>query len=170
SGADPFRVIKQLRDKLGHNAHPLTMPIGAEQDFRGVIDLTNMKAYYFDGDNGENVREDEIPADLKPRAEELRHSLVEAVADFDDAIAEKFLEEKPVGTEELRKAVRKATICLQLIPVMMGSAFKNKGAQLLLDGVGHYLPDPTEVTNQAHDQGNNEAKVILESRPDKPLV
>lgn len=170
SGADPFRVIKQLREKLGHNAHPLTMPIGAEQDFRGVIDLTNMKAYYFDGDNGENVREEEIPADLKPRAEELRHSLVEAVSDFDDAIAEKFLEEKPVSTEELRKAVRKATIGLQLIPVMMGSAFKNKGVQLLLDGVGHYLPDPTEVTNQAHDQGNNEAKVILESRPDKPLV
>ncbi|MCG3110945.1 MAG: elongation factor G [Candidatus Manganitrophus sp. SB1] len=170
SGADPFRVIKQLREKLGHNAHAISMPIGAEQDYQGTIDLTNMKAYYFDGDNGENIREEAIPEALKERAESLRHDLIEAMADFDDAIAEKFLEEKPVSTEELRKAIRKSTIALQFIPVMMGSAFKNKGVQLLLDGIGYYLPDPTEVTNVAHDQDNNEAKVILESRSDKPLV
>ncbi|MFY9268133.1 MAG: elongation factor G [Candidatus Manganitrophaceae bacterium] len=170
SGADPFRVIKQLREKLGHNAHAITTPIGAEQDYQGTIDLTNMKAYYFDGDNGEIVREEEIPAELKGQAEKLRHDLVEAISDFDDVIAEKFLEDKPVSTEELRKGIRKATISLQFIPVMMGSAFKNKGVQLLLDGVGHYLPDPTEVTNMAHDQSNNEAKVVLESVPNKPLV
>ncbi|HLG22663.1 MAG TPA: elongation factor G, partial [Candidatus Manganitrophaceae bacterium] len=170
SGADPFRVIKQLREKLGHNAHAVAMPIGLENDYRGTIDLTNMKAYYFDGDNGEIVREEEIPADLKPEAERLRHTLVEAMGDFDDVIAEKFLDEKPVSTDELRRAIRKATISLQFIPVMMGSAVKNKGVQLLLDGVGHYLPDPTQVTNEAHDQNNNEAKVILESVPNKPLV
>ncbi len=170
SGADPFRVIKQLREKLGHNAHAISMPIGAEHDYQGTIDLTNMKAYYFDGDNGENIREEAIPEALKERAESLRHDLIEAMADFDDAIAEKFLEDKPVSTEELRKAIRNSTIALQFIPVMMGSAFKNKGVQLLLDAVGYYLPNPTEVTNVAHDQDNNEAKVILESRPDKPLV
>jgi len=170
SGADPFRVIKQLREKLGHNAHAITMPIGAENDFIGVIDLTNMKAYYFDGDNGEHIREEQIPADLEPRAKALRHSLVEAVADFDDIVAEKFLDEKPISTDELRKAIRTATISLHFTPVMMGSAFKNKGVQLLLDGVGYYLPDPTEVANEAHDQNNDEAKVVLESTPDKPLV
>lgn len=87
-----------------------------------------------------------------------------------DDIAEKFLEEEAVSTDELRKAIRKATISLQFIPVMMGSAFKNKGVQPLLDAVGYYLPNPTEVTNEAHDQDNNEAKVTLESTPDKPLV
>lgn len=170
TGADPFRVIKQLREKLGHNAHAISMPIGAEMDLQGIIDLTNMKAYYFDGDNGENVREEEIPAELKDQAENLRHDLLEAISDFDDNIAEKFLEDEPVSTDVLRKGIRKATISLQFIPVMMGSAFKNKGVQLLLDAVGYYLPNPTEVTNEAHDQKNDEAKVILESTPDKPLV
>ncbi len=170
AGADPFRVIKQLREKLAHNAHAITMPIGSEADYKGTIDLTNMKAYYFDGDNGEHVREEEIPAELKDRAETLRHDLIEAISDFDDAIAEKFLEDKPVSTDELRKGIRDATISLQFIPVMMGSAFKNKGVQLLLDGVGHYLPNPTEVSNEAHDQDQEEAKVILESSVDKPLV
>lgn len=170
TGADPFRVITQLREKLGHNAHAIAMPIGAEADLQGAIDLTNMKAYYFDGDNGEHVREEEIPADLKDRAESLRHDLLEAISDFDDDIAEKFLEDEPVSIDALRKAIREATISLQFVPVMMGSAFKNKGVQLLLDAVGYYLPDPTQVTNEAHDQDNNEAKVVLESTPDKPLV
>ncbi len=170
TGADPFRVITQLREKLGHNAHAISMPIGAEMDLQGTIDLTNMKAYYFDGDNGENVREEEIPAELKDQAEKLRHDLLEAISDFDDNIAEKFLEDEPVSTDELREGIRKATISLQFIPVMMGSAFKNKGVQLLLDAVGYYLPNPAEVTNEAHDQNNDEAKVILESTPDKPLV
>jgi len=170
AGADPFRVIKQLREKLAHNAHAITMPIGAEMNYEGTIDLTNMRAYYFDGDNGEKVREEEIPAELKDQAEKLRHDLIEAISDFDDSIAEKFLEDKPISTDALRKGIRDATISLQFIPVMMGSAFKNKGVQLLLDAVGHYLPNPTEVTNEAHDQDNEEAKVILESTAAKPLV
>jgi len=123
TGADPFRVITQLREKLGHNAHAIAMPIGAEIDLQGIIDLTNMKAYYFDGDNGENIREEEIPAELKDQAEKLRHDLLEAISDFDDNIAEKFLEEEAVSTDELRKAIRNATISLQFIPVMMGDHF-----------------------------------------------
>ncbi len=170
AGADPYRVMGQLRDKLGHNAHMISMPIGAEDKFQGVIDLVEMKAWYFDGDNGENIRVEEIPADLLPKAKELRHELVAATGDFDDAVAHLYLEDKEVPVDLLREAIRKATLSLKFIPVMMGSAYKNKGVQLLLDNIGYYLPNPSEVENEAHDQNNNEEKVILESSPDKPFV
>src|SRR5262249_51749477 len=170
AGSDPVRVMHQLRDKLGHNAHMIAMPIGAEDQFKGVIDLVEMKANYYDGDNGENIRIEDIPADLLPRAKELRHELIAAMGDFDDDVAALYLEDKEVSVDLLRKALRKATLSLKFIPVMMGSAYKNKGVQLLLDAVTHYLPSPDQVTNEAHDQDKEEAKVILESRPDKPFV
>ncbi len=170
AGADPFRVMGQLRDKLGHNAHMIAMPIGAEDKFEGVIDLVEMKAWYFDGDNGENIRIENIPADLLEKARELRHELTAAMGDFDDEIASLYLEDKEVGPDQLRAAIRKATLSLKFIPVMMGSAYKNKGVQLLLDNICHYLPNPSEVTNQAHDQDKNEEKVVLESVPNKPFV
>lgn len=170
AGADPVRVMHQLRDKLGHNAHLIAMPIGAEDRFQGVIDLVDMKANYYDGDNGEKIRVEEIPADLVAQAKELRHELVAAMGDFDDDVAALYLEDKEVSADLLRKAIRRATLSLKFIPVMMGSAYKNKGVQLLLDGVGHYLPNPSEVTNEAHDQRNNEEKVILQSVSDKPFV
>jgi elongation factor G len=170
AGADPIRCTHQLRDKLGHNAHLIAMPIGAEDKFKGTIDLISMKAHYFDGDNGENIRIEEIPADLLDQAKELRHELVAAMADFEDDVAHLYLEEKEVGEEMLRKAVRKATLTLKFIPVMMGSAYKNKGVQLLLDAVGYYLPNPSEVLNEAHDQRNNEEKVTLLSVTDKPFI
>ncbi len=170
AGADPIRVMHQLRDKLGHNAHLIAMPIGAEDRFQGIIDLVEMKAHYFDGDNGEKIRTEEIPADLVAQAKELRHELIAAMGDFDDDVAVLYLEDKEVPADGLRKAIRKATLSLKFIPVMMGSAYKNKGVQLLLDAVGDYLPDPSEVTNEAHDQRNNEEKVILQSVVDKPFV
>jgi elongation factor G len=170
AGADPVRVMHQLRDKLGHNAHLIALPIGAEDRFEGIVDLVEMKALYFDGDNGEKIRVEEIPADLQSQAEERRHELIAAMGDFDDQIAELYLEDKPVGSELLRKALRTATLSLKFIPVMMGSAYKNKGVQALLDAVTYYLPDPSEVKNEAHDQRNNEEKVILESDPSKPFV
>lgn len=170
AGADPYRVTKQLREKLGHNAHLIAMPIGAEDKFQGVIDLLGMKAYYFDGDNGEKVRVEEIPSELLEKAKELRHELVAATGDFDDDVAHLYLDDKDVPEEMLRKAVRKATLTLKFTPVMVGSAFKNKGVQLLLDAVGHYLPNPAEAHNEALDQKNNEAKVLLESVPEKPFV
>ena len=170
AGADPIRVMQQLRDKLGHNAHMVALPIGAEDKFQGVIDLVEMKAWYFDGANGENIRVEEIPADLLAAAKERRHELVAAVGDFDDAVAHLYLEDKEVSVDLLRAAVRKATLSLKFIPVMCGSAYKNKGVQMLLDAVGHYLPNPTEAHNEAHDQEKNEEKVMLESNPDKPFV
>lgn len=170
AGADPIRVMHQLRDKLGHNAHMITLPIGAEDRFQGVIDLIEMKANYYDGDNGENVRVEEIPADLAGEAKERRHELVAAMGDFDDKVTELYLEDKEVPADLLRAAVRKATLSLKFIPVMCGSAYKNKGVQLLLDSVGYFLPNPSEITNEAHDQKNNEEKVLLESIPNKPFV
>ncbi|MBI1909745.1 MAG: elongation factor G [Deltaproteobacteria bacterium] len=170
AGADPVRCMNQLRDKLGHNAHLIAMPIGAEDKFQGVIDLIEMKANYYDGGNGEKVRVEEIPANLLGQAKGLRHELVAAAADFDDEVAHLYLDDKEVSDELLRKAVRKATLSLKFIPVMMGSAYKNKGVQLLLDAVGHYLPNPAESHNEAHDQRKNEEKVVLQSVPEKPFV
>ncbi|HKY63150.1 MAG TPA: elongation factor G [bacterium] len=170
AGADPVRCMHQLRDKLGHNAHLICLPIGAEDRFQGIIDLVEMKAVYFDGDNGEKIRIEEIPADLQAEAKERRHELIAAMGDFDDHIAELYLEDKEVSPNALRKAIRTATLSLKFIPVMMGSAYKNKGVQVLLDAVGYYLPDPSEVKNEAHDQRNNEEKMVLESNADKPFV
>lgn len=170
AGANPFRGVQMLRDKLGHNAHFVTYPIGSEDQFKGVVDLVRMVAIYFDGENGENVREEAIPDDIKDECVKYRNSLVEAMAEFDEAIMNKFLEGQEVGVDELTAVIRKATLSLGFTPVFMGSAFKNKGVQVLLDGVLKYLPAPNEVQNEALDQDNDEQKVLLESDPAKPLV
>ncbi len=170
AGADPARVTGQLKDKLRHNTITMQLPIGAEADFEGIIDLIKMKAYHFDGDNGEDIREEEIPADRVEEAKTARHDMIASIADHDDAIADKFLSEQEVSVEELQAAIRRVTIALKMTPVFIGSAYKNKGVQLLLDGVNLYLPNPTEVTNIALDQNNKEEKVILTSEPKKPFV
>ncbi|MBL7998349.1 MAG: elongation factor G [Candidatus Kapabacteria bacterium] len=170
SGANPYRVTEQLREKLHHNAVMVNIPIGLEDNFKGVIDLLKMKALYYDGDNGEFVREEEIPADMLAQAQEYRHKMVEHVADFDDAIAEKFLMEEEVTAEELIPVIRKATIEMKITPVLVGTAKQNKGVQTLLDAVTLFLPNPTEVTNEALDRDKNEEKIVLESNPAKPFV
>jgi len=170
AGADPARVTGQLKEKLRHNTITMQLPIGAEADFEGIIDLIKMKAYYFDGDNGEDIREEEIPADRLEEAKTARHDMIASIADHDDVIADKFLGEQEVSVDELRAAIRRVTIALKMTPVFIGSAYKNKGVQLLLDGVNLYLPNPTEVTNIALDQNNKEEKVILLSEPKKPFV
>jgi elongation factor G len=170
AGGNSWRVAQMLKDKLAHNPLPVQMPIGAEDKFHGIIDLLTMKAFYFDGDNGENVREEEIPAELLDEAKQHRHDLVEKLADFDDHVAEQFLDGKDVPAEVLKPIIRKVTIELKATPVFIGSALKNKGVQLLLDGVIDYLPNPTQVLNEAHDQNKNEEKVTLESTPNKPFV
>lgn len=170
AGANPFRGLKMLREKLGHNAHLITYPIGAEDQFKGCVDLVNMKAYYFDGDNGEHIREEECPADILPEAKKYREELIAAIGEFDDAIGEMYLEGKEPNEEQFRKGIRKATLSLNFIPVMVGSAYKNKGVQLLLDAVTYYLPSPDQRENIALDQHNNEAKVALASEPKKPFV
>src|SRR5262249_12062092 len=156
--------------KLRHNTITLQLPIGAESEFEGIIDLVKMKAFYFDGDNGEDVREEPIPADRVEEAKTARHDMFASIADHDDAIADKFLHEQDPSEEELHEAIRRVTVALKMTPVFIGSAYKNKGVQLMLDGVNMYLPNPKEVTNIALDQDKNEEKVILESDPKKPFV
>ena len=168
-GADPEKVTAQLRDKLGHNAVMMQIPIGAEADFTGIVDLVTMKALYFDGSNGETIRQEEIPEELRASAEEKRDQMLDNVSMFSDELAEAYLEDS-VSEEVLYKAVRQATISRDITPVFMGSAFKNKGVQPLLDAVIRYLPDPAEVQNTALDRDNNEQEVALETDSTKPLV
>src|SRR5919197_2898796 len=170
AGANAFRVTQQLREKLNHNAVLMELPIGAEDKFQGVIDLVTMKAHYYDGENGEKIRTEEIPAELLEQAKTMRHDLIAAAAEYDEKLTELFLEDKEPAVEDIRRAVRAGTLQLKLTPVFCGSAYKNKGVQHLLDGVVYYLPNPKEVTNEAHDQSKNEEKVVLASDPAKPFV
>jgi elongation factor G len=170
AGANPFRVIQMIREKLFLNAAPVQVPIGLEDQLKGVVDLVKMKAYYFHGEDGEKVVEEEIPADLLALAKEKREEMIGKLADVDDAIGEKFLMEEEITAEELTAGIRRAVLALKFVPVFMGSAFKNKGVQLLLDGVQGYLPSPPEVKNEALDQNKGEEKVVVPSDPNGPLV
>ena len=168
-GADPEKIKDQLREKLDHNAVLMQIPIGLEENFVGIIDLVTRKARYFTGPNGEQVIEKEIPKEYRAKTEEMREIMIDAISMFSDELAEAFLDGNE--TEDMiYKAVRKATISLQLTPVFIGSAYKNKGVQLLLDAVVRYLPDPTERTNIAHDKNDDMRNITLESNPDLPVV
>ncbi|WP_099156799.1 elongation factor G [Virgibacillus ndiopensis] len=144
-GADFLYSTKTLSDRLGANAHPVQLPIGAEDDFEGIIDLITMQAYYYEDDLGTRAEAREIPADYKDKAEEWRANLVEAVSELDEELMMKFLEGEEISNDELKKAIRTATLNVEFYPVFVGSAFKNKGVQLMLDGVIDYLPAPTDV-------------------------
>ena len=169
-GANYERVAEMLKEKLGHHPVKLQVPMGAEDKFVGLIDPIGGKAYFFEGSDGEIVKEVEIPAEYVEKAKHAREEIVSQVADVDDTLAEKFINEEPVTNEELKAAIRRATLALKMTPVMCGSAIKNKGVQLLLDGVVEYLPNPTEVVNEGHDQDNAEAKIVIESDSSKPFV
>jgi elongation factor G len=168
-GADPEKVVNQMKDKLNANAVLMQIPIGLESNFEGVIDLVTMKAMYFDGANGETVREEEIPSHLIEKAREKRDVMLDRVSLYSDALMEAYLEDR-VTEEMVHEAVRKGTLSLELTPVFIGSAFKNKGVQPLLDAVLNYLPCPTEVTNTALDLNNEEVEVVLKPDFDAPLV
>jgi len=170
TGANFERVVQQLKDKLGCHAIPYQLPIGKEDKLQGVIDLVRMKALYFDGDNGETVREEPIPADLADKAAQARHTLLEDLAMYSDSLMEKLLSEE-VPTEEEIHAVTKAAVHAQSItPVFCGSAYKNKGVQALLDAVVRYLPNPLERKVVAKNWANADEKFDLEADPKKPLV
>ena len=164
TGANPFRVNEQLHDKLGLNAVMMQIPIGLEDKLVGLVDLVKMKAVYFEGEFGEILRYDEIPADLQDVAAQRRERLLDAASMFDDELMEAVMEET-VTEELLQRAIRAGVLSNQLVPVFMGSAYKNRGVQLLLDGVAAYLPSPPDVTNKALDLDNNEAEVELQSNP-----
>jgi elongation factor G len=170
SGSNPDRVAEQLREKLHHRPVVMTFPMGLEDRFAGVVDLLHMKAVFFDGDNGENIRREDIPAEYLDEAKKRRHAMVEALSDFDDTIAEKFLMEEEVTAEELIPIIRRETINLKITPLYCGSAMKNKGVQVLLDAVGMFLPAPKDVKNEGLDQSQNEAKIELVPERTKPFV
>lgn len=171
-GANPLRVRMQLREKLGLNAYMMELPIGLEDKLEGVVDLVSMKAIYFEGDSGTEIRYAEIPAHLKDDAEKYREELLDAASMFDDSLMEDIMEKGYDGVDEAKliAAIRKGTIAEQFVGVFCGSAHMNKGVQPLLDGVTRYLPAPNEVKNVALDLDNNEAEVPLESDDTKPCV
>ena len=144
-GADFLYSVSTLHDRLQANAHPIQLPIGAEDDFTGIIDLVKMKAEIYTNDLGTEIQETEIPAEYQEQAEEWREKLVEAVADTDEDLMMKFLEGEEITEEELKAGIRNATLAVDFYPVLCGSAFKNKGVQLMLDAVIDYLPAPTDV-------------------------
>jgi len=169
SGANPFRVRDQLREKLRLHPVMIQAPIGLEDKLEGVVDLIEMVAIRFYGDNGNQIEYSEIPADMKDQCAKLREEMLDQLSMVNDELTEAMLEEK-VTPELIRKALRESTIALKCTPVMMGSALGNKGVQILLDGVTQYLPDPTEVKNIALDLDKEEAPQELASDPTKPLV
>jgi len=169
SGANPQKVTEQLREKLGHNAVMMQLPIGLESDFEGVIDLIEMKAIGFEGDSGEHVVETEIPDELRDEAEVAREAMLDAVSMFSDDLMEAILEER-VTNDLVHAAVRAGTLSMDLTPVYLGSAYKNKGVQKLLDAVTRYLPSPLDIENTGVDLSNDEAVLVLDSDPNKPLV
>jgi elongation factor G len=169
AGANPLRVKEQLREKLNLNPVLLQLPIGLEDKFEGVVDLVKMKAFRFEGANGEKILEGDIPADMAAEAQKAREEMLDALSMFSDELTEAILEEK-VTEAVVKAAIHKATVNLQIAPVMMGSAYKNKAVQLLLDGVASYLPNPAEITNHGVDLDKDEEKVTLTSDADKPLV
>jgi elongation factor G len=169
SGANPARVTSQLREKLGHNAVMMQLPIGLEADFEGVIDLVTMKANFFEGNNGEHVVEEDIPDELLRDAEIAREEMLDVVSMNSYELTEAILEER--ATEDLiHDAVRRGVIDMHLTPVFLGSAYKNKGVQNLLDAVNRYLPAPPDVENTGVDLSNGEAAITIDTDPNKPLV
>eukprot|EP00798_Chlamydomonas_sp_ICE-L_P017594 gene17594-23923_t len=169
-GANPWAVIKAAREKLRLNVAALQLPIGLEDHHHGLVCLVRRTAFMFEGPKGDKVVEVPVPEELKTEMEAKRAELVEALSEVDDEIADLFLSEKPVEAAELKAGIRRATIAQKFQPVFMGSAFKNRGVQLLLDGVYDYLPSPTEVENMALDLSQNEEPFRLPCSASGPLV
>tara|TARA_Y100001954_G_scaffold238705_1_gene307808 strand:+ start:66 stop:2228 length:2163 start_codon:yes stop_codon:yes gene_type:complete len=171
-GANPWNGVKALKEKLKHNAVLMQIPIGAEENFEGVVDLITLKAWYFDGSNGEKVRIEECPAELLEKAQEEREAMLEALADFDDDLMEKAMEGEfdKITDDQIHNAITVGVRSLKLTPVYMGSAFKNKGVQPLLDAVSRYLPSPLTCDKPKAIDSNNNKTLDLIPDSDKDLV
>ena len=144
-GADFFRVLQMVHDRLKCNAVPIQLPIGSEETFRGIVDLVEMNARIYYDDLGKDMRTEEIPEEMRDLAEEYRNKLLEAVSDFDDEIMELYLEGEEVPADKIRAAIRKATVAVKMVPVTCGTSYKNKGVQKLLDAIVDYMPSPLDV-------------------------
>ena len=170
-GANPGRGIEGIREQLKLNAVAMQIPIGLEDGHQGVIDLATMTAIYFDGDNGENVRTEEISSEHQELAEGKRAEMLEAVSMFNEQLMEDLLEDNEISEEVIHAAIKAGVLSLELCPVYMGSAFKNKGVQPLLDAINRYLPSPLEAEpTEAADLANGGSKVLLDTDPEKPTV
>jgi len=145
TGANFYRVVDQVRNRLGANAHPIQLPIGAEDQMKGIVDLLEMKAYIYKDDLGKDIEITDVPADMVEKAKEYREKLVEAAVEFDDELMMKYLEGEEISVPEIKKAIRKGVCDVKIVPVCCGTAFKNKGIQLLLDAVVDYMPSPIDV-------------------------
>jgi elongation factor G len=170
TGANPDKVTGQLRDKLQLNAHMMQIPIGLESELLGAVDLVTMKAVYYEGENGEILREDAIPVDMLEEAQEKREALLEEIAMFSDELMEAVLEGGDIDVQLINDAVRQGTLALEFTPVFIGSAYKNNGVQALLDAVERYLPCPTDVENLALDLKDDEKEFPVSNNPEDPLI
>lgn len=170
TGANPSKVTGQLRDKLQLNAHMMQIPIGLESELVGAVDLVTMKAFYYEGDNGEIIREDAIPANMLEEAQEQREALLEEISMFSEELMEAVLDGADIDVQLINDAVRQGTLSLDFTPVFIGSAYKNNGVQALLDAVREYLPCPTDVENIALDLRDEEKEFPVSNDPKDPLI
>ena len=168
-GADFLYSVRTIHERLQANAHPIQLPIGAEDNFTGIIDLIKMKAEIYTNDLGTDIQETDIPEDLQDLAEEWREKLVEAVAETDEALMERYLEGEEISEAELKAAIRKATCAVEFYPVLCGSAFKNKGVQLMLDAVVDYLPSPLDVPSIKGIDPNTDQETERHSSDEEPF-
>jgi len=168
-GADFFFSLNSIANRLNPNAVAVQIPIGERSEFKGVVDLMKMKAVYFEGEKGEEVKEDEIPAEMLDEAKKWREKMVEKIAETDETLAEKFLGGKEIAVAELKKALRKAVISVRLFPIYCGSALKNKGVQPVLDGVVEYLPSPIEIPPARGIDPKTEKEVEVKARDNEPF-
>jgi len=168
-GANFEKSFQSILERLSPNAVKMQIPIGLENQHKGVVDLLVRKAYYFEGKNGEQVVEKEMPDDMKAEAEKLRHELVEKIAEQDDLLMEKYLEGKEISIDELRKALRQATINYKLVPIFCGAALKNIAIQLLIDAIIYYLPSPKDLPPVEGMELKTEKKIIREASDDVPF-
>ena len=169
-GADFYRVVDMVKDRLKANAVPIQLPIGSEENFKGVIDLIEMKAEIYYDDLGKDVRVEEIPDDMKAKAEEYHAALMEAIAETDEVLMEKFLEGEELEIPALKKVLRKATLDNLVVPVTCGTSYKNKGVQQLLDAIVDYMPAPTDVENIKGVNPDTEEEEVRESKDDAPFA
>ncbi|UTR12507.1 elongation factor G [Evansella sp. LMS18] len=169
-GADFIYSLGTLHDRLGANAHAIQLPIGAEDDFNGIIDLVEMKAYFYEDDLGTRTEAKEIPEEYKAQADEYREKLIEAVSELDEELMMKYLEGEELTIDEIKAAIRKGTVNVEFYPVICGSAFKNKGVQLMLDAVIDYLPAPTDVEAIKGIKPDSEEEVVRRSSDDEPFA
>ncbi len=169
-GANFLNVVQMMKDRLKCNAVPIQLPIGAESEFKGIIDLIEFKAYVYYDDLGKDIRCEEIPSDMVNLATEYREKLIEAAAEYDEAILEKYLDGKELSNEEIKSCIRKGTICCGLVPVLCGSSYKNKGVQKLLDAVVDYLPSPCDVPAIKGINPETEEEVARKSSDEEPFA